>query len=88
MLDEAEFYEVAALMRDSYKKHRNEWEAARLVAFVTAQCNSRKTLKITDIVKFPWEKDEDKGGPTQGMTQEQFDATFAQMEEMLAAGII
>lgn len=39
-----------------YLKCKEYWEQARLVAYVTAQCQSTKKLKITDIIDFPWEQ--------------------------------
>lgn len=38
---------------------RNLWETSRLNAYVTAQVNSRKTLKQNDICKFKWEESEE-----------------------------
>ncbi len=90
ILDRAEFYEICALMKSNYKKHKDLWEAARLISFVVAQCHSyKKKLQLHDIVTFPWEADDENTmGGTKPMTQEQFDDTFALMEEMLAQGLI
>lgn len=60
VMDKMEFYEIAALMNYSHQKHRVEYECARLNAYITAQCNSRKKLKPTDICEFEWEKDQNK----------------------------
>ena len=59
VMDEMQMYEVSALMKYSFYRHKESWEQARLTAFMTAQCNSSKKLKIQDIVKFDWEKDAD-----------------------------
>lgn len=53
-----EMYEAAALMKHSHLAHKSEYECARLGAYVTAQCNSTKKLKPTDICRFGWESDE------------------------------
>ena len=53
-----EFYEVDALLDSYYLKHKDGWEQARLIAYMTAQVNSRNTIKPEDIIKFHWEKDE------------------------------
>lgn len=34
---------------------KENWEQARLISYITAQTQSTKKLKITDIIKFPWE---------------------------------
>jgi hypothetical protein len=34
------------------------WEQARYIAYVTAQVNSKKKLKPTDILKFTWDVDQ------------------------------
>lgn len=45
-------------MEYEYYAHKDGWEQARLVAYMIAQTNSTKQLKLTDILKFHWEKDE------------------------------
>lgn len=56
------------LMADGLKyADRNEWERTRFQSYITAQCNSTKKMKPTDIIKFPWEKSEQK------TTKEQFE---------------
>lgn len=32
------------------------WEQTRWLMYVVAQVNSRKQLKVTDILRFPWEE--------------------------------
>lgn len=56
VLDKMEMYEVNALIKNQYRRHKDDWEQARLIAYLIAQCNSKKRMKLTDIVKFPWEK--------------------------------
>ena len=56
VLDRMEMYEVNALIKNQYRRHKDDWEQARLIAYLIAQCNSKKRMKLTDIVKFPWEK--------------------------------
>lgn len=53
-----EMYEIRAIMDYEYLAHKDSWEQARLVAYLIAQSNSSKKLKITDILKFYWEKEE------------------------------
>lgn len=50
-------YEVKAVMEYEYYSHKDDWEQARLIAYMTAQVNSTKQLKVTDILKFYWEKE-------------------------------
>lgn len=38
-------------------KNRNSWEQARIIAYITAQCNSSKKLKPTDIMQFTWDEE-------------------------------
>ena len=56
VLDRMEMYEVNALIKNQYRRHKDDWEQARLIAYIIAQCNSKKRMKLTDIVQFPWEK--------------------------------
>ena len=56
-MDKMEMYEVKAIMEYEYYSHKDDWEQARLIAYMTAQVNSTKQLKVTDILKFYWEKE-------------------------------
>lgn len=51
-------YEVKAIMDYEYFAYKDSWEQSRLVAYMIAQTNSTKELKVTDILKFHWEKEE------------------------------
>lgn len=51
-------YEIRAVMDYEYLAHKDSWEQARLVAYLVAQTNSTKQLKLEDITKFYWEKEE------------------------------
>lgn len=53
-----ELYEVKAIMDYDYLAYKDSWEQSRLVAYMVAQTNSTKRLKLTDILKFHWDKDE------------------------------
>lgn len=57
VLDRIELYEINALMKYSYYNSKDNWEQARLIAYLQAQTHSSKKLKVDDIIKFPWEKE-------------------------------
>lgn len=51
-------YEIIPLIENISIKNKESWEQARFVAYIIAQVNSTKKIKITDILSFPWEKSE------------------------------
>lgn len=51
------FYEFTVYSKNYYKKDKESWEQARFNGYITAQVNSTKKLKITDIMKFPWDEE-------------------------------
>lgn len=53
-----ELYEVKAVMEYEYLSYKDSWEQSRLIAYMIAQTNSTKRLKLTDILKFQWEKED------------------------------
>ncbi len=54
-------YEIQPLLERSSYKHRESWEQTRLLMYVIAQGNSTKKLAPSDLLKFPWdEENEDK----------------------------
>ena len=56
VLDEMQWYEISAALKYQYYAVKDGWVQARLISFLIAQSNSRKKLKMEDILEFPWEK--------------------------------
>ncbi len=54
-----ELYEVKAVMQYEYLAYKDSWEQARLIAYMIAQTNGTKRLKLSDILNFHWEKESD-----------------------------
>ena len=52
------FYEIPELVKGLNLKSRESWEQTRLLAYMTAQVNSTKTIKPTDILQFEWDEKE------------------------------
>lgn len=50
-----QMYEINTLLSNSYLKIKDNWEQARFIAYLIAQTNSKKKLKMTDILTFGWE---------------------------------
>ena len=59
-MDECTQWELNDIVENLPYMDRNMWEAARLNAYIVAQVNSKKTLKMQDICKFKWDEDESK----------------------------
>lgn len=57
VLDKMEWYEISALMKYQYYSIKDNWEQARLIAYMIAQVNSKHRLKMQDIVPFSWEEE-------------------------------
>jgi hypothetical protein len=66
VLDEMQWYEISAALKYQYYAVKDGWEQARLISFLIAQSNSRKKLKMEDILEFPWEKNSNE--PTEDRT--------------------
>lgn len=54
-------YEIEPLINSLYKRNKDSWEQTRMTAYITAQCNSSKKLKPTDIMQFIWDDEETAG---------------------------
>lgn len=50
-----QFYEIPELVKGLNLKSRESWEQTRLLAYMTAQVNSTKKIKPTDILQFEWD---------------------------------
>lgn len=51
-------YEVRTALKYDYYASKDQWESARLIAYLIAQVNSKRSLKMEDIIQFPWEVEE------------------------------
>lgn len=58
VLDEMDWYEINSILKYRYYAYKESWEQTRLITYMTAQVNSSKHLKVTDIITFPWEEEE------------------------------
>lgn len=58
VLDKMKLYEANVALKYSYLKHKDAWEQARLVAYMEAATHSTKSMKMSDLMEFSWEKDE------------------------------
>ena len=47
-------------MEHSYLSSKENWEQTRLQLLVSAQANSKKRLKLQDILAFPWDGKKEK----------------------------
>ena len=52
-----QMYELEPLITKIHKKNKESWEQTRLLAYITAQVNSTKKLKPTDIISFSWDNE-------------------------------
>lgn len=81
VLDEIEWYEISAALKYQYYAVKDGWEQARLISFLIAQSNSRKRLKMEDILEFPWEKESTK--EDQNITKEEIERLKKEAEQYI-----
>lgn len=55
-MDKLESWEVYELFDSLKLADASQWEQTRWLMYVVAQVNSKKQLKLQDILKFPWEE--------------------------------
>ena len=59
-LDYLQPYELNALLENLEYSIKVSWEQTRFLAFVQAKSFSTKQLKLTDIIQFGWDKENNK----------------------------
>jgi predicted nucleotidyltransferase len=52
-----QIYELNLILQQLHYSNKVSWEETRFLAYITAQVNSAKTIKPTDIIRFSWDKD-------------------------------
>jgi hypothetical protein len=55
-MDEMRPYEVSIMLNYIDNADKTTWEQARMQMYITAQVNSTKKIKPTDIMNFSWDK--------------------------------
>ena len=69
-----EEYEVQDIISNLEYYERPEWERTRFQTYCNLQKSSSKRLSPTDLIKFPWEKEDDNteqiNGNSEPLTQE------------------
>lgn len=56
VLDKMQLYEVDSYLKGLEIKERSAWEQTRLIMYSMIQVNSKRKLKLQDIITFSWEK--------------------------------
>jgi hypothetical protein len=59
---EMDMNEADIIVKQGYNRIKDTWEAARLIAFTTAQCNSTKRLNFNTFMPFWWEQNTEEHG--------------------------
>lgn len=75
-----DFIEVESFINGLNRRNRESWEQTRLIGYIIAQSNSTKTLKQTDILRFPWDDVTDEKKDT-SVTDEEMKRLRAKAKE-------
>ena len=59
-MDELQSWEVNELLECLKYADQASWEQTRWLMYVVAQVNSRKQLKLQDMMHFPWDDENDR----------------------------
>jgi len=84
-LDMMSFEEVAALLKADTERQRRVFERDRMQWFYTVVSQGSDKIKIpTDLVRFDWEKEEEK--KPRKLTKKEFEAKAKEAEKYLKHG--
>lgn len=59
-MDKLNDYEIDSILENLQYDDVNSWEQTRLKIYSTAQMVSKKQLILKDLMKFPWEEQEEE----------------------------
>lgn len=81
-----QMYEWEGLLEGVMLRSRAIWEANRMTAYVCAQSHSKQKMKPTALVKFPWERKQQKEHVEEGTrgVDEEYKAVMRQGMEGMA----
>lgn len=81
-MDECTEWELTDMLEMVPYCDRAIWESSRINAYVQAQVNSKKKLKLTDIAKFAWEGASDKYSKTKKEDTKMSNADIARLKKI------
>ena len=72
-----QYYELSVLIDNLLYSTKQDWERTRFESYIQAQTQSTKRLAITDIIKFNWDKEQEKDT---SVTKEDIDRLTTKMK--------
>lgn len=81
-LDKMQLYELDILLNSLQLTYKQDWERTRFNSYIIAQCNSKKKIKPTDIIKFGWDA-ETKHNTTKSVSNEDVERLKNKMNNIL-----
>lgn len=76
-MDEMREYEINNIVENIKYADKNEWESARLIAYIIAKANFKNIKKAQDFLPLPWDESETtntkKKPKNTNITQEEID---------------
>lgn len=76
-MDTLQEYEIEPIIQNLEYYERPDWERTRIQIYCNIQKNCSKRLSPTDLITFPWEKEESStdqiNGNSEPLTQEYLD---------------
>ena len=83
VLDKMEWYEINSAMKYQHYSVKDGWEQARLIAYMVAQVNSKRTLKMDEILPLPWEKEDEETEHITTITKEEIEQLKKEAEAFM-----
>lgn len=59
VMDRMQPYEIEIALEGLHLKHKELWEATRMVMYTIAQVNSRSTIDPKELLRLPWDEGAD-----------------------------
>ena len=84
-MDEMQEYEINTIIQNIPYLDRNEKELDRYKLYVSVQANSKKKIKLEEIMSLPWDKEGKNTGTTiSEEEQQQLRARAAELSNMIS----
>ena len=84
-LDEMEGYEVNAIITQYNNQYELDWERTRRIMHSVVQVQCTKSLNLEQVIKFPWDGEDEIVTNTQASTKEAYNFV-KEMQDKLNAG--
>jgi hypothetical protein len=84
LMEETDYWMIDLYLKKSNERYRTSWEQTRFMSYITAQVQSTKRIKPSDIMDLPWDNEKGKRqNKTQKIDEKKRNELISEMQKTI-----